>query len=124
MTRVSLRIDFDNGAQFGPGKARLLEEIGRHGSIAAAGRALGMSYRRAWMLVDAVNQTFRQPAVLSRPGGSKGGGAALTPWGLELIRLYRAAEAGALSGSGSALSELERNLGDAAPPPADAETGE
>ena len=116
MTRLSLRIDFANGAQLGPGKVRLLEEIGRHGSIAAAGRALGMSYRRAWLLVDAVNQSFKDPAVRTKPGGSKGGGAELTGWGRELVRLYREAETGAAGGAAPALEALARNLGDGPPP--------
>lgn len=110
MTRLTLRIGFDNGAQLGPGKVRLLEEIGVHGSIAAAGRALGMSYRRAWTLVDSVNRGFAHPAVLTRPGGAGGGGAALSDWGRSLIGLYRAAEAGAAEGAAAALAQLEGQL--------------
>ena len=71
MTRLTLRIDFDEGRALGPGKVRLLELVGETGSISAAGRAMGMSYRRAWMLVDALNRTFRQPVVETRGGGGR-----------------------------------------------------
>ena len=69
MVRLTLRIDFDKGRALGPGKIRLLELVGETGSISAAGRALGMSYRHAWLLVDALNTTFREPVVATRGGG-------------------------------------------------------
>ncbi len=77
--RPRLRIDFGADARLGPGKVELLVAIGETGSISAAGRRLGMSYRRAWLLVDQVNRLFREPAVMAVAGGSQGGGARLTP---------------------------------------------
>jgi molybdate transport system regulatory protein len=76
----------------GPGKADLLEAIERHGSITAAGRALGMSYRRTWALVDTMNRCFRKPVVDTATGGAGGGGAALTEFGREVLRQYRQME--------------------------------
>ena len=90
-----LRIVFSSGQRIGPGKIDLLEAIARTGSIAAAGRELGMSYRRAWLLVDAVNGLFRTPVVVSSVGGAHGGGAALTDLGRRVIAAYRRIEAGA-----------------------------
>jgi molybdate transport system regulatory protein len=95
MARLSLRIDLGTAGALGPGKVALLERIDEHGSISAAARAMGMSYRRAWLLVEAVNGAFREPAVAARPGGPAGGGAALTPFGADLVRRYRAIEAAA-----------------------------
>jgi molybdate transport system regulatory protein len=109
--RLSLRIDIA-GNRLGPGKIAVLEAIDREGSISAAGRALGMSYRRTWLLVDAVNHMFRSPAVRTQPGG-KTGGAALTEWGHEIVRLYRAVEA---VSARAAAAEIERLSAEAAPP--------
>ena len=81
MVKLALRIEFDEERAIGPGKARLLELIQEHRSIAAAGRAMGMSYRRAWLLVDDLNHCFDEPVVLAQHGGRAGGGAALTPFG-------------------------------------------
>ncbi|RVT96132.1 LysR family transcriptional regulator [Rhodovarius crocodyli] len=91
---LSLRVDLPQG-RIGPGKVALLEAIGREGSISAAGRAMGMSYKRAWDLVDTLNQMLVEPAVAANPGGVGGGGASLTPAGEALIRDYRALEAAA-----------------------------
>lgn len=91
--RARVRIDFGAAARFGPGKADLLEAVARTGSISAAGRATGMSYRRAWMLLDAVNRTFEEPVVTASVGGAQGGGARLTPFGLALLEAFRAVEA-------------------------------
>ncbi|ACI99603.1 winged helix-turn-helix domain-containing protein [Rhodospirillum centenum] len=113
MTRLTLRLDFAPGSRLGPGKVRLLEEIGRHGSISAAGRALGMSYRRAWLLVDEVNRSFRDPAVATQLGGPGGGGAALTDWGRTLVALYREVERAAAGAAAGPLRTLEAQL---APP--------
>jgi molybdate transport system regulatory protein len=77
----------------GPGKADLLEAIGRTGSISAAGREMNMSYRRAWLLVEAINASFRQPLVTTATGGKRGGGAELTVFGEDVLRRYRAMEA-------------------------------
>jgi molybdate transport system regulatory protein len=91
-TRLSLRVDLASGARIGPGKVRLLEEIGRSGSISAAGRALKMSYRRAWELVEDLNRNIGTPMVTTAAGGSGGGGARLTEAGQKLITEYRAIE--------------------------------
>lgn len=79
----------------GPGKADLLDAIAREGSISAAGRAMAMSYRRAWLLVDAMNRCWREPLVETRPGGASRGGAWLTPFGREVLTQYRALQAAA-----------------------------
>lgn len=92
MAKLTLRVDFGPGKAVGPGKIRLLEAIRDSGSISRGGRVLGMSYRRAWLLIDNLNRTFRRQVVTARPGGEKGGGARLTPFGLELIARYRAIE--------------------------------
>ena len=88
MTALKLRILFD-GAMMGPGKADLLDHIRATGSIAAAGRQMDMSYKRAWMLVEEMNAAFAQPLVTSARGGPGGGGAQLTGTGEEVLRLYR-----------------------------------
>jgi molybdate transport system regulatory protein len=90
--RLTLRIDHAGRHMLGPGKVRLLELIGEHGSISGAGRAMGMSYRRAWLLVEALNATFTTQVVAAKPGGSGGGGARLTEMGHEVVRRYRAIE--------------------------------
>ncbi len=110
MTRLTLRIDFDESRALGPGKIRLLELVGETGSISAAGRAMGMSYRRAWMLVDALNQTFKQPVVETRGGGVGGGGADLTAFGTSLVADYRAMEHDARMALARRLAKLERAL--------------
>ncbi|GAB4169456.1 MAG: winged helix-turn-helix domain-containing protein [Thalassobaculales bacterium] len=107
MARISLRIDFAEDRRLGPGKVLLLERIGEHGSIAAAGRSMGMSYRRAWLLVEELNRLTGQPLVAAQVGGSRGGGASLTPLGLELARRYRAAEAAALAATRDVMQGFE-----------------
>lgn len=86
-----LRIRVPRGAEvaLGPGKAALLEAIAETGSISAAGRKLGMSYRKAWLLVDQMNGNFTQPLVVSAKGGAKGGGATVTPFGQDVLAWYR-----------------------------------
>jgi molybdate transport system regulatory protein len=108
--RLTVRIDFGSDRALGPGKIRLLEAIGKTGSISQAGRSLDMSYRRAWLLVDDMNRCFRQAVVSAQPGGAQGGGAALTPFGEELIEKYRSIEAGAMAATGPQLRELEASL--------------
>jgi molybdate transport system regulatory protein len=110
MTRVTLRFDFATGAQLGPGKVRLLELIREHGSISAAGAAMNMSYRRAWLLADALNRMFRETVVETRHGGRSGGGAALTPFGIELVAAYRRMEADACARMADDIEQLERSL--------------
>ena len=91
-TRLSIRLDLTSGDRIGPGKIALLEAIRATGSISAAARALGMSYRRAWLLVEQINDALQQPAVTAATGGRQGGGAALTPSGERVIELYRSIE--------------------------------
>lgn len=92
MKRLFVRIDLQPRGRIGPGKVGLLEEIDRSGSISAAGRKLGMSYRRAWLLVDELNRLFTRPVVTTQLGGSHGGGASLTPFGEELVAAFRRLE--------------------------------
>jgi molybdate transport system regulatory protein len=110
MASLFIRIDLRPGGRIGPGKVALLEAIARTGSISGAGRALHMSYRRAWVLVEELNRLFATPVVTAHPGGSGGGGAALTPFGADLVRTYREIEAEALDRAGARLAELERAL--------------
>jgi molybdate transport system regulatory protein len=105
--RLTLRVDLGGDRAIGPGKIRLLEAIRDTGSITKAGVALGMSYRRAWLLVDDMNNCFREPVIAAQAGGSHGGGAVLTPFGRRLIDQYRAIEAEAHSATAARLGELE-----------------
>jgi molybdate transport system regulatory protein len=109
-TRLTLRVDFGPGRSIGPGKVRLLEAIDRTGSISQAGRSLGMSYRRAWLLIDDMNRCFRHAVVNAKPGGSQGGGAVLTEFGAELVRDYRAIETAAEVAAKKRLRGLEAAL--------------
>lgn len=108
--RLTVRIDFGSDRALGPGKIRLLETIGKTGSISKAARALDMSYRRAWLLVDDLNRCFRDPVVTTQPGGAAGGGAALTPFGRELIAKYRSVESRAAKAADAHLRALESSL--------------
>ena len=90
---VHLRIEFGPGRAIGSGKIALLEQIGRDGSLSQAARDLKMSYRRAWDLLESLNSIFSDPVAVSATGGRGHGGTKLTPFGLELIRLYRTFDA-------------------------------
>lgn len=90
--RIKLRLEYDAPLVLGPGKAQLLTLIGRCGSIAAAGREMGMSYRRAWSLVEEMNSAFERPVVNRVRGGAGGGGAQLTPTGREVVARFRQLE--------------------------------
>jgi molybdate transport system regulatory protein len=95
----------------GPGKADLLEGIRETGSIAAAGRRMGMSYKRAWLLVETMHDCFAKPLVETAKGGKSGGGARLTPFGEEVLARYRhmqAATGRAIAGDLSALKRVMR----------------
>lgn len=92
MASLSIRVDLSPSAAIGPGKIRLLELIEETGSISAAGRAMDMSYRRAWLLVDELNQIFREPVATTAHGGRAGGGASLTPFGKRVVAGYRKME--------------------------------
>ena len=107
MARLSLRVDLEPAGRVGPGKVALLEQIAALGSIAAAGRAMGMSYRRAWELVDDLNTCFGAPVVETRVGGNKRGGAALTALGDEVIARYRAIERKAARAAATELAALQ-----------------
>ena len=89
---LTLRILSRGERAMGPGKAELVERIASTGSISAAAREMGMSYRRAWQLVEAINASFRAPVVVKVVGGTRGGGAAVTDYGRDLVRRFRAME--------------------------------
>jgi molybdate transport system regulatory protein len=108
--RLRIRILLAAGEPFGPGKAELLEAIRDSGSIAAAGRRMGMSYQRAWDLVAAMNAHFREPVVAAAKGGARGGGTALTPFGIEILAAYREIEALAAEATAERLDWLRRQL--------------
>lgn len=105
--RLVLRLDFPPDNRLGRGKIELLEHIRETGSIAAAGRAMDMSYRRAWLLVDALNQMFDEPAVEPQRGGKQGGGAQLTPFGEMLITCFRQMEEKAVAALQAEIDWLE-----------------
>lgn len=108
MARVRVRIQFEGDHSLGPGKAQLLEAVAEHGSISAAARSMGMAYRHAWELIDDLNQCFREPVLTTSAGGRSGGGAALTPFGEELVRRFRAMEQAATRAMARDLAALER----------------
>lgn len=109
-TRLSLRLMFGAASRLGPGKAALLEQIGETGSIAAAGRAMGMSYKRAWSLVEELNRDFARPLVARVRGGAGGGGTVLTPLGGEVLARYRAVEVAAWAAAAEDIAALEALL--------------
>ena len=100
------------GAVFplGPGKAALIEAVGRTGSISAAAREMGMSYRRAWSLIDAANRCFKKPLVETATGGRGGGGAAVTEVGYEVLRRYRDIEDKAVAAIKTEVQDLSKFL--------------
>ena len=108
---LSIRIDLDPESRIGPGKVLLLENIHACGSISAAGRAMDMSYKRAWDLVDEINRICGQPAVQRQTGGKKGGGAVLTAFGMSLVARYRKIERAATSAVRKELQALRTDIG-------------
>ncbi len=108
---LSVRIDLDTEGRIGPGKIQLLENIHACGSISAAGRAMDMSYKRAWDLVDEINRICRQAAVERQTGGKNGGGAVLTPFGISLVARYRKIERDAASAVRKDLQALRTDIG-------------
>jgi molybdate transport system regulatory protein len=110
-----LRILLGSSIAIGPGKAALLELIGETGSIAAAGRRMGMSYRRAWVLIKTMNACFRAPLVEAAKGGVGGGGAWLTAMGREVLVLYRGMEGHAAAAVAGDMQELRKLMVDQPP---------
>ena len=90
--RFRMRICTAESVALGPGKVALLEAVREYGSITAAARSLGMSYRRAWLLIDELNRSLKSPATVSEKGGQHVGGCTLTPVGEKIVRLYREVE--------------------------------
>jgi molybdate transport system regulatory protein len=107
---LTLRVLGVGHPAMGPGRAALLSHIARTGSITSAARAMGMSYRRAWQLVEAMNKSFAEPLVVTEVGGKRGGGAAVTALGKRLVRLYRAMENKASSAIAADLRRFSRHL--------------
>ena len=113
MAVIKIRIDFDDDRYIGHGRIQLLELIGQHGSLSRAAKAMPMSYKRAWYLMDEFEAMFSDPLIDRRLGGRGGGSAKLTPFGAELVRQYRDMEAKAMRIFAKPLASLERHL---APP--------
>ena len=107
---LTLRILGRGSPAMGPGKAELIERIADTGSISAAARAMGMSYRRAWQLVEALNGAYKQPVVVTAVGGEKGGGARVTPHGRRLAAQFRAMEEKASAAIAADLKRFLRHL--------------
>ena len=103
---IRLRVRLDGEIALGPGKADLLEAIRATGSISAAARSMGMSYSRAWQLVDTMNRCFREPLVATAVGGARRGGATLTPLGAEALDRFRALEGAARAAAEAGLEPL------------------
>lgn len=114
---LSLRLRVTRGGSvvMGPGRADLLRHIQESGSIAAAGRAMGMSYKRAWALVEAMNRDFTGPLVEAAKGGAGGGGARLTRLGVQVLEFYRELQGQAESAGAGPLNGLRAVI--AVPPP-------
>jgi molybdate transport system regulatory protein len=110
MPALSLRIDFSPRERIGPGKIRLLEHIGTSGSISAAARAMDMSYKHAWDLIEEMNRLFGKPLVHTQTGGREGGGARLTAVGRTVVARFRAIERTAAKAVRSELEALEAEI--------------
>jgi len=110
MTQIKIRIDFGEERYIGHGRIQLLELIGEHGSIAQAAKAMDMSYKRAWYLMDDFNSIFSDPLIERQHGGRGGGAARLTPFGEEVVRQYREMEAKALTVFAKPLASMEKHL--------------
>ncbi|HAJ48170.1 MAG TPA: LysR family transcriptional regulator, partial [Alphaproteobacteria bacterium] len=107
MAKPTLRIDLEGGGAIGPGKARLLELIRETGSLAAAARGLRMSYRRAWLLVNSLEQSFGLDMTRAQAGGRSGGRTELTEAGHAILATYRAAERACLRATAKPLAALD-----------------
>ncbi|MGM9516217.1 winged helix-turn-helix domain-containing protein [Roseateles sp. DB2] len=108
--RLRMRVTVDDTIAVGPGKIALLEALDETRSITAAAKALGMSYRRAWALIDELNRSLKKPAVVSAAGGAQGGGSELSPSGRQLLDLYRGIEAQAQSACKADIQRLLKLL--------------
>ena len=113
--KLRLRILFGPEIAVGPGKIALLDAIAETGSISAAARRLGMSYRRAWLLIDTMNRCFREPVIETASGGKGGGGARITAIGEEVLRRYRIMEETAVTSVRDQITEFSSLLADEAP---------
>ena len=111
MTRITVRVRiyFGNVLAIGPGRIELLEGVLQTGSLAQAARAMNMSYRRAWLLMQSLNDSLRSPATVAARGGRKGGGATVTPVGKSLISLYRRTEARITENASRQFEKFARN---------------
>ena len=109
---IKVRIYRGDVPAIGPGKADLLEAIAQSGSISAAARSMGMSYKRAWDLVDIMNKSFKQPLVTTATGGAQGGGSELTTLGHDVLRRYREIETKAAQSVLNELTALNSLLAD------------
>ncbi|MGH8641715.1 MAG: winged helix-turn-helix domain-containing protein [Burkholderiales bacterium] len=107
---LTLRVMARDFPAMGPGKAALIAEIDKTGSISAAARAMRMSYRRAWQLVEAINGSFAEPVVLTAIGGKRGGGAVVTAFGRRLLAQYHVMETKATAAIASDLKQFSRHL--------------
>ncbi len=110
MPSLSLRINLDPDGRIGPGKIELLEQIAAFGSISAAARKMGMSYKHAWDLVEELNRIFGKPLVSAQTGGKKGGGANLTPVGLAVVSRFRAVERAAAAAAEQHIAALQAEI--------------
>lgn len=108
--KPKLRILLGAEIAIGPGKADLLDAVARTGSISAAAREMGMSYRRAWLLVDTMNRCFKTPLVEASKGGAGGGGACITELGMEVLMRYRAMELKAAASVAAEMREFTHLL--------------
>ena len=111
MARLTIRIDFDDGSGLGPGKVQLLELVAQTGSIRKAAAQLGMSYRKAWLLLQALKETFGTPLVETASGGKSGGGTRLTAAGREIVSRYRKLERAAGKAAAADMKALTRKMG-------------
>ena len=110
MTRLFLRVDFDSERYIGPGRIQLLELVAQHGSIAQAAKAMDMSYKRAWYLLDAFGACFSEPLIVRQQGGKGGGSAQLTDFGRDVVERYRRMEALASQAIARELAPVEARL--------------
>jgi molybdate transport system regulatory protein len=104
--KARIRVQIKHAVAIGPGKADVLQSIAETGSLAEAGRRMGMSYQRVWSLVAAMNADFVKPLVLKQRGGVAGGGAQLTPTGERVLSIYRAIEGDAQCAVAKRLPQL------------------